>query len=199
MSDSTKEPPYLITVVFAILGWLLTTYVDRLQQIPLITYETEIAGEKKSIYWKYQQACGAQSGAESEQIYVFKLNNLSLANVFTDLTFHVKLTDASITSAKIHARPPAMAGKQSASCTATSATFPNISLLPGGQLDLAIGVDSTAAKPYMLVDPTDQAVRLAPYNYQAFLLEYEFYLLGLLVLGLLIVAGSYLFNLLIRK
>ena len=48
--NSNDHPLYLLTVVLAILGWLLTTYVDRLQKMPLVSYSIEKIEEKESLY-----------------------------------------------------------------------------------------------------------------------------------------------------
>ena len=71
--------------------------------------------------------------------------------MFSKLTFHAKLSTASVASAKIHAHPPSMAGSVPASCNIDSATYTDISLFPGGRLDLAIGVSSIDTRPFLLL------------------------------------------------
>ena len=135
MNARFQDPPYLITLVIGLLSWVLTYYIERVQESPLIEYELIEVTNKSSIYWLEQGYCNEYTNHDLK-LYLFKLKNLSNKMKFDDITLHAKIESGSVVSARIIPIAPAMAGRSPAVCSGKSATYPSLSLNPLAEIHL---------------------------------------------------------------
>ncbi|REL31296.1 hypothetical protein [Thalassotalea euphylliae] len=187
-----KEPPYLLTLIVAIVGWLLVNYVEKLQSTPLVEYSIEQLSVEDSFYWSNQIKCSLSSSSP-KSLYKFSIRNLSAKTKFNAVTFHVK-TQASVNvnevvSARIIPHPPATAGKKASSCNTESATYPGLSIQPNATIDLLVGFSNELADPFIIVDNSSQAINLQRSNFQTWLITNEGRIIIALVLLLIIAFG----------
>lgn len=149
--------PYVVTLLFAAVGWGVTHTVDRVLKSPVVEYQTKVlAGAKQSSL-------------------VVTLRNLSHERVYEDvsITFLLRGKEAGqFISARKTAVPPAWEGDVEPMVTAQSVQFDRLTLHPAWEVMLTAQFNGPVSPVVHLVS-AKPTVRLVPPSLETFLLNNE--------------------------
>lgn len=188
------EPPYLLTVVIGLLSWVLSQYIERVQQSPLVVYEVVNIKDRTSFYWDDLIFCNGVTLDDVDSLYVYKIKNLSNQLKFGDVDFYAKVDDGIVSSVRIMPLVPAMAGSKSASCSSQSAIYKDLSLNPFSEIHLVIGTTGNKGVPYILVGNSDKPIRLELISFKSWIIEKELTILSFMIGTLILLVTVYLLS-----
>lgn len=162
--------PYIVTMLFAAMGWGVTHSVDRLLSSPVVQFETETktAGNKTS--------------------FVVTLRNLSHDRLYKNLRLIFLLPSkdgGEFLTAQTIAKPPAWDGDRPPTVTAKSVQFDLPALHPSSEVALRAEFIG-AVVPIVRLERAEPTVRLVAPSFETFLLKHEF---KIIVGALLVWAG----------
>lgn len=181
----------MLTIIVAVVGWLLANYVENLQATPIVKYSVSSIEDKSSFHWQNQIPCNVDLDSQTNSLYVYTITNLSKSVQFKNLTFYIKDNlsndNGEVTSSRIIPHPPAIAGNEASQCVSESASYKGLTIHPSGSIDLVFGLSSLEGAPYILVASSSQAIDLQPSSFRTWLIENELmiivFLIGLLVIS----------------
>jgi hypothetical protein len=174
---SEEKVPYLVTIFFASLGWVVTYSVERMDKSPTIMFRTT------------QQDSGGQKTIN------VRIENITRDKVFTNLQFACVLERDGDKFIRpwIAPVPPATEGQVAPTVAGHSLTFNVAQLQPGWQLDLGAEYDGSG-KPSFRLENSSDTVRLVTPSVETFVVLHEFVamatVLGLYLLIILLVMFS---------
>ncbi|HEX8124485.1 MAG TPA: hypothetical protein VF548_02785 [Allosphingosinicella sp.] len=135
---------YFITAVAAVLGWLITHYVDRVTDTPTIEYTID---EKTT-----------SSGLE----VVYRVTNVNRTHAYGPIKVSFLAADASPISSKLKVRSvePADEGSEPTITYPDSAQYTVAKMMPGSRVRLDLAVRG-ATRPHIYLSSTnpDEAIR----------------------------------------
>lgn len=159
------KAPYVVTILFASIGWGVTHTVDRLLASPIIEFTTEL------------------KPTATNKTIVVTLHNISHDKIFKKLSFTLMLPEGTGTfvSAKKVPVPPAWDGDIDASAEGHTANFLFPALHPGWEVRL-IAKFSGDSSPTLYLQDSETAVRLVSPSWETFLVTYELqFIIGMIV------------------
>lgn len=174
---SEEKVPYLVTIFFASLGWVVTYSVERMDRSPTITFNTT------------QQDSGSQKTTN------VRIENITRDKVFKNLQFAFVLERDGDKFIRpwITPVPPATEGQVAPNIAGHSLTFNIAQLQPGWQMDLGAEYQGSG-KPSFRAENSSDTVRLVTPSIETFFVLHEFVamatVLGLYLLVIFLVAFS---------
>jgi hypothetical protein len=152
-----EKAPYLITILFASIGWGVTYTVGRIVDSPTIEYVTQSADGR----------------------YQVDLRNVTRKQIFPSLkvSIHLNGNQAIITKSNMSADPPGWPGREPVQQGEhNTVDYTITSLQPGWIVHLWVEYTGKAQPSFHLVD-SQGAIRLVPRSMETLVVEHELALL----------------------
>jgi hypothetical protein len=159
MDPLGEKLPYVVTLLFAAIGWGVTHTVDRVLKAPIIEYRTQVV-----------------PGPDAEtSVFIAKLRNLSHDRVYGKIAVVFLLPASShgkFTYARVDATPPAWEGRAQPKWEGRSVRFNLPALYPAGELALSAHYTGDSA-PLLRLAEAENALRLTGPSLETFLVDHE--------------------------
>lgn len=162
--------PYLLTVLFVMIGWSLNRIITNLTEAPTIEYSCSIEEKKEGI------------------CYTYSLINLSKDNQFDSLMFDLEPEDqVVVVGAEIITHAPASTRVIDRKFKNNLAKFMIYKFQPGAVYDLVLITDKKVGLRLSFISKT--GIRLAPASFKTWLVKNELEV----IVALLLVWISFIF------
>jgi len=165
--------PYLVTLVFGVLGWTLVHIDDELTQSPTVESQ-EVQGASAGVQ---PLPCEGKKAPDDEVVAKgFDIENLSRSTSFSSLEFvlHSRDSDPRFQGVRLVPDPPAVLPDEAEpeTCGADYAKFQIPQLQPGWRFRLLVWMPKNKPDPYLTYS-TDEAVRLEPQSWETSAVRHE--------------------------
>lgn len=157
MDPLGERLPYVVTLLFAAIGWGVTHTVDRVLKSPIVEYRTQTRS------------------VDAHQVYTVRLRNLSREAVYENVNFVFLLSssrDGVFVDADIVAVPPAWEGDKPPLRQKHSVQFPIPALYPAWEFELRARYTGSQV-PVLRMEKSKTPFRLSPPSLETFLYDNE--------------------------
>ena len=169
MDPLAEKLPYVVTLLFAAIGWGVTHIVDRVLNSPIVEYRTEVV----------------EGSDRTTRTFVARLRNMSRDRAYTNLTVEFLLPPSStgkFTTGTVDAKPPAAFGSRPPKMAGGSAKFDIPALFPSWEIALIANYTGDEI-PELRLEKANPAPRLVRPSLETFLVDHEVkIILGAIVL-----------------
>jgi len=174
---SHEKVPYLVTIFFAALGWVVTYTVGRVDATPTVMYKT------------CYQTCKNQKTASVE------IENISRDKVFNNLEigFFAENKSDKYTRYWWEADAPAWKGQQQPASNGSTLSLTIAKLQPGWRITLGAAYEGPEAPTFRLIS-SDDTVRLVKPSPETFFVQHEFGVIFSMLGLYLVIIGLVLFD-----
>lgn len=157
MDPLGERLPYLVTLLFAAVGWGVTHTVDRVLKSPIVEYQTQV------------------STTPAGKVFHVRLRNLSQDRVYKNvrLVMLLPVTKQGVfESAGVDPKPPAWEGAAGPLVKDYSVQFHLPALYPSWEFELKAKFTGSEV-PVLRMSEADPALRLAGPSLETFLFDHE--------------------------
>jgi hypothetical protein len=151
-----EKVPYLVTILFASMGWLITHSVDQIDKSPTVTFEAST----KAVGSKY--------------LYTVDLHNVTRTVRVKDLKFGVQIEGkaCNVDRAEIKSLPPASSGNSPATWSGCSAAFSIDNLEPNNLFQLSTEYSGEGSPRFYLASASG-SIRLITPSLESYFSEHD--------------------------